>query len=106
MAKIIKITKAIAGARLADVTQEKQFWCSDGRVLKNLPELKSALEQMSEETFRHHSSETRSDFSNWVRDVIGDDKLSRDLKKSKTQAQAAKAVADRVKWLESRAEAD
>jgi hypothetical protein len=104
MAKIIKITKAIAGERLADVTQEKQFWCSDGRVLKNLPELKSALEQMSEDIFRYHSNETRSDFGNWVRDVIGDDKLSRDLQKSKTQAQAAKAIADRVDWLKSRAE--
>ena len=104
MAKIIKITKAIAGARLADVMQEKQFWCSDGRVLKNLPELKSALEQMSEDTFCRHSNETRSDFSNWVRDVIGDDKLSRDLQKSKTRAQAAKAAADRIAWLRSRAE--
>ena len=102
MAKIIKITKAIAGARLADVAQGKQFWCSDGRVLKNLLELKSALEQMSEDTFRHHSNETRSDFSNWVRDAIGDDKLSRDLQKSKTQAQAAKAVGNRITWLKSK----
>jgi len=105
VARIIKITKAIARARLADVAQKKQFWCSDGRVLKNLPELKSALERMSEETFRYHSNETKSDFSNWVRDVIGDDKLSRDLQKSKTQAQAAKAVADRIASLKSRAEA-
>lgn len=96
MAKIIRNTKAIARARLADVAQEKQFWCADGRVLKNLPELKTALEQMSEQTFRYHSNETKSDFSNWVRDVIGDDKLSRDLQKSQTRAQAAKAVADRV----------
>ena len=106
MSKIIKITKVIAGERLADVPPEKQFWCSDGRVLKNLPGLKSALEQINEETFRYHSNETRSDFSNWVRDVIGDEKLSRDLQKSKTQAQAAKAVADRVAWLKSKAEAD
>jgi hypothetical protein len=104
MAKIIKITKAIAGARLADVAQGKQFWCSNGRVLKNLPEMKSALEQMSEDTFRHHSNEARSDFSNWVRDVIGDDKLSRDLQKSKTQTQAVKAVDNRVAWLRSRTE--
>ena len=100
-----RITREIAGARLADVEQEKQFWCTDGRVLRNLPELKSVLEQMSEETFRYHSNETRSDFSNWVRDVIGDDKLSRDLQKSKTQAQAAKAVSDRVTWLKSKIEA-
>jgi hypothetical protein len=104
VAKIIKITEAIARERLADVVQEKQFWCSDGRVLKNLPELKLALEQMSEETFRHHSNEAGSDFSNWVRDVIGDDKLSRDLQKSRTQTQAAKAVADRVAWLKSKTE--
>ena len=105
MAKITKITKAIARERLGDVPQEKQFWCSDGRVLKNLPELKSALEQMSQETFRNHSNATRSDFGNWIRDVIGDAKLSRDLQKSKTQAQAAKAVADRVAWLKSKVEA-
>ena len=102
---MVKISKTIAEERLADVLQEKRFWCSDGRVLKNLPELKLALEQMSEGVFRHHSNETRNDFSNWVRDVIGEEKLSRDLQKSKTQAQAAKAVAGRVVWLKSRAEA-
>ena len=105
MIKIIKITKTIARERLADVPQEKQFWCSDGRVLRNLSELATALREMGNETFRHHSSETRNDFGNWVRDVIGDDKLSNDLKKSKTQAQAAKATADRVTWLKNKAEA-
>ena len=105
MAKIIKITQAIARERLADVPQEKQFWCSDGRVLRNLSELAAALSEISDETFRHHSSETRNDFGNWVRDVIGDDKLSSDLQKSKTQAQAAKAIADRVTWLKKKAEA-
>jgi len=105
VAKIIKITKAIATERLADVPQEKRFWCSDERVLKNLPELLTALKEMSDETFRHHSSEARSDFGNWVRDVIGDDKLSRDLQKSKSRAQAVKAVADRVAWLKTKVEA-
>ena len=105
MAKIIKITREIASERLADVSPEKQFWCSDGRVLKNLLELAAALEEISDESFHHHSSEGKSDFSNWVRDVIGDDKLSRDLQKSKSRAQAAKAVADRVTWLKSKIEA-
>lgn len=94
-----KISKGIARARLADVAQEKQFWCSDGRFLKNLAELKLALEQMSEETFRYHSNETKSDFSTWVRDVIGDEELSCDLLESKTPAQAARAVASEVTRL-------
>lgn len=99
---MVKITKVIARERLADIPQEKQFWCSDGRVLKNLPELKLALEQMSEETFLYHSNETKSDFSHWVRDVIGDEQLSGDLLKSKTRTQSAKAVADRVIWLKNK----
>ncbi len=94
-----KIKKTIAEERLADVLQEKRFWCSDGRVLKNLPQLETALKEMSEETFRYHSSEAKNDFSNWVRDVIGDEKLSMDLQKSTTRLQAAKSVAERIVWL-------
>jgi len=93
---MVRITKSVAEERLGNVSQEKQFWCHDGRYLKNLQELEAALEQITEETFRYHINETKSDFSNWVRDVIGDDKLSRDLKKNATREQAAKSVADRV----------
>jgi len=99
---MVRITRAVAEERLGNVSQEKQFWCHDGRYLKNLEELEAALEQMTEETFRYHSNEAKSDFSNWVRDVIGDEKLSRDLQKSTIQAQAAKSVADRVTWLKGK----
>jgi len=37
---------------------------------------------MNEETFGYHSNETKSDFSNWVKDVIGDEKLAADLKRA------------------------
>jgi len=99
---MVRITKTVAEKLLADVPQEKRFWCSDGRALRNLPELETALKGMSEETFRYHSNETKSDFSNWVYDVIGDEKLARDLRKSTTQTQAAKSVADRIAWLKGK----
>jgi len=99
---MVKTTKSVAEERLGDVPQEKQFWCHDGRYLKNLQELDVALGEMTEDTFRYHSNEVKSDFSDWVRDVIGDEKLSRDLQKSATQAQAAKSVADRITWLKSK----
>ena len=102
---MVRITKTMAESRLGDVPQGEQFWCQDGRVLKSLPELGAALKQMDEGTFRHHSSESRNDFSNWVRDVIGDEKLSRDLLKSPAQAQAAKSVDDRIAWLKDKIEA-
>jgi len=97
------ISKSAAKARLGDVTEEKRFWCHDGRYLKNLEELKAALEQMPEETFRYHSNEAKTDFSNWVRDVIGDEKLAKDLLGSASAAQAAQSVAERINWLKSRA---
>jgi len=99
---MVKITKTVAQEMLGDVPQEKQFWCQDGRVVKNVRELEAALREMTEETFRHHSNEAKNDFSNWVRDVIGDEKLSRDLRKSTTRAQAAKCVAARISFLDSK----
>ena len=101
---MVAITKAVAEGRLGDVSQEKQFWCHDGHRLKNLQELEAALAQMTEETFRYHVNETKSDFSNWVRDVIGDDKLSRDLRTSVTRDRAARSVAARIDLLNKRRE--
>lgn len=99
---MVKVTKAIAVKRLGDVPQERLFWCQDGQALKNLEELEAALRRMDDETFRYHSSETKSDFSNWVGDVVGDEKLSRDLSKCRSQAEAAKCVADRIAWLKNK----
>lgn len=96
---MVKITQSMSRKKLEDVDQDKQFWCSDGRVLKNLTDLKVALEQMSADTFRYHSNEAKNDFSNWTMDVFGDKKLAMDLRKSTTQTQAAKCVADKIAWL-------
>jgi len=97
------VSKSAALARLGDVPEEKRFWCHDGRYLKNLEELGAALEQMSDETYQYHSSESKTDFSNWVRDVIGDEKLAKDLLNCTTPAEAAASVAARVKYLKARA---
>lgn len=102
MARIIKISKEEASRRLRDVPDEKRFWCHDGRYVKNLRELGKALSDMSDETFQYHSGDGRSDFSNWIREVIGDDKLARDLGKAKSRLQASQAVAQRISFLDSR----
>ena len=99
---MVRMTRSVAEARLVDVPEEKRFWCQDGRYLKNLEELKSALEEMTEETFRFHSNDIKTDFSNWVKDVIGEDKLARDLQKCTTPAQAARYVAERIQWFQSK----
>lgn len=96
-----KITRSVARKWLSDVPEEKQFWCNDGRVIKNLLELEAALKTMGDETFRYHSNETKNDFSTWIKDVIGDESLAESLK-SASRLQAVKTVADRIAWIKAR----
>jgi hypothetical protein len=96
------INEEIARKMLGDVPEDKQFYCSDGRVLKNLNELSTALAEMSDETFNYHSNETKTDFSNWVKDVIGDEKLALDLQKSGNRIKASKAASERIAWLRAK----
>ena len=103
MAKITRITKSAAEKMLADVPQDKQFWCQDNRVFKNMEELAIGLKAMSDETFRYHANETKNDFAKWVQEVVGDTRLSVALLRSSTRLQAVQAAAERVTALESAA---
>ena len=102
MAKIIKISKEEAQRRLADVLDDKRFWCQDGKAVRNLKELRKSLIDISDETFRYHVSEGKNDFSKWIREVVGDNKLANDLSKAKSRIQASQAVADRISFLETK----
>lgn len=88
-----------AGRMIGKVPDGKKFRCCDGNTLKDVRELGGALISMSDETFNYHSNDRKKDFGNWVRDVVGDEKLARDLDKSTTRNQAARYVTKRVAFL-------
>jgi hypothetical protein len=100
--KMVRVTQSAAVQKLGDVAEDKQFWCQNGQFFKNLPDMEVAFGGMGDDTFRYHASAIKNDFSNWVRDVIGDEKLARDLQRSATPAKAKKAVAGRIAWLRSK----
>ena len=97
-----RVTKEMAQDRLSNVAENNYFWCQDGKELKSLRDLELALGSMGEATYAYHSNQTKNDFSKWVRDVIGDQKLAADLGKSANPAQAAKSVARRISWLQAK----
>ncbi len=93
------ISKSQAEKFLAKVPEENAFWCNDGRVLRDMKDLKEALATMSDQTFAYHSNEIKKDFANWVRDVIGDYELARDLERASNREQAARIVEERYTYL-------
>lgn len=84
---------------LSDIEGEKCFWVNNGPILRNLYELYGALKEMGNRTFQHHANKEKNDFSAWVKEVIGDEKLANDLLKAKNKVSAAKTVESRITML-------
>jgi len=95
--------KEVYRSRLADVPAEKVFCCYGGGEFKNLSELASALKEIPEAAFEHHVTQQNNDFSNWVRDVIGDTTLAKTLSKANDRIQAHLVAKERLAWLQARA---
>ncbi len=77
---------------LADVPEDKVFYLYDGRILKNLLELKEALEDMEDYVFNHHVNPERNDFCNWIEFVILDKDLANELRRVKTKQSTIKKI--------------
>ncbi len=84
---------------LAEATDDRRFFCRDGCVSKNLGELSVCLTHMSQNDFDHHVNDIKNDFSNWIRDVLGDKTLADDLSGITKPTEAAKMISERIAWL-------
>lgn len=62
-----------------NVPEEKVFWVNDGRKIRNVIELAEALDNMKEKTFKLHVNKNKNDFSEWIRNVIGNEKLANEV---------------------------
>ena len=52
-----------------------------------------------DETYAFHANTEKNDFANWVRDIIKDEGLSKELQKAPNRVRAAKLVANRIAIL-------
>ena len=95
----VKITKQDAEKLLADVPEYRSFWCNDGRIFRNMRDLSAGLASMSVRTFAYHLNAEKNDFSNWLKDSVGDENLAEDLEDPISRREAAKTVKERVSFL-------
>jgi hypothetical protein len=98
----VETMKQEAQRLLSDVPAENVFWVNDGCILHNMKELADEIKNMSDDAFFYHANGEKNDFITWVRDVIKDETLVRELRKSSTKTQSAKAVANRINILSKR----
>src|SRR3989338_1256309 len=81
---------------LSDVEPKHYFWLNDGTAIKNLQELRDAMARMSDDVFRHHASESRNDFHNWVRDIHKDKRLAGLLLNARSREEMAEFIERRM----------
>jgi hypothetical protein len=98
-----RITEREAQKYLSQVPEPNVFWCNDGSVFRDIKELKEALAIMSDHTFSYHCNDSKRDFSNWIRDIVGDEKLAKNLESVSGRQQAFKVVEERCSLLVSKA---
>lgn len=71
---------------------EKYFYVQGGETLTSLEELFAELQTMDKQTYHHHVNEERNDFANWVRDVMGDRFLAKNIELATERDQVLKLL--------------
>ncbi len=94
--KILKDIDKGKKSVLGNVEPELRLWLSDGRIIKNLPELANAMKNMKKNVFNAHVSRNKNDFSDWIKDIIKDQELAARVKKMKS----SKATYEELKRFE------
>ncbi|MBU0636076.1 hypothetical protein KKE06_03550 [Candidatus Micrarchaeota archaeon] len=82
--------------------QDLYLRLENGITLKSLCDLAEVLPALDEETFEKHTNKEKNNFSDWVRNVIGDKTLANKLDFLESQEDTARAVNVRVNWFKRR----
>jgi hypothetical protein len=70
--------------QLVQADDDQMFWLHEGPGLRNLRELKVALDNISEDQFAYHVADGKNDFASWVQHVLKDEDCAEELWKCKT----------------------
>ncbi|MBI2546796.1 hypothetical protein HYV81_06480 [Candidatus Woesearchaeota archaeon] len=91
---------------LREITGPECFWVNNGPILKSIEELAAAVRAMKKEVFLHHVNKDKNDLARWIEEVVGDNKLAADMRKSRSRRNILQALNMRVKILKRIAELD
>jgi len=85
---------------LSDVGIDYCFWTKSGSIIHNIYQLAEALDAMGDDDYEYHHSTKKSDFANWVQDVLGDEELARKLRSAGSRKHAVRLIRKRIASME------
>ena len=80
-----KVPAAVAKGILAKVPFHVSFWLCTNESLRSLADVSEALQKASDDVFRYHVNRDKNDFEVWIRNVIKDKDLAREIARVKTR---------------------
>lgn len=98
-----RVTPKEAKKILGKVPAMKSFWLCINMELRSLPELSLALESIDDDVFRYHVNKDKNDFEAWIRDVLQDKELAREIARVKTKETLLRKIKERSEQLRKRA---
>ena len=84
---------------LGRVSVPYAFWLCTNQNLRSLTEIASALEKVDDDVFRYHVTRDKNDFEVWIRDVLRDKELAREIARVKTKETLVRKITERVESL-------
>jgi hypothetical protein len=77
-----------------DIPHEKRFHFHDGSSVGTLEELRDKIRGISYQEFYRHVNAEKSDFANWVRYVLKEEELAKDLEKVSSIVETVEILGD------------
>ena len=94
-----KVPPAVAKGILSRVPFNVGFWLCTNESLRSLADVYEALERATDEVFRYHVNRDKNDFEVWIREVIKDKDLAREIARVKTKDTLVRKIRERVDEL-------
>ena len=96
-----KVPAGVAKAILAKVPLQVSFWLCTNENLRSLNDISDALQKATDDVFRYHVNRDKNDFETWIRDIIKDKDLAREIARVKTRDTLIRKITERVDELDS-----
>jgi hypothetical protein len=86
---------------MSKVPFNASFWLCTNDYLRSLRELAEALDKVDDDIFRYHVNRDKNDFEGWIREVVKDKELAREISRIKTRHTLVRKIYERLEELRS-----